>query len=46
MDLTMAAGRMVAHNVMGFAQYERELISERTKAALDANKARGDRLGS
>ncbi|MGU3502594.1 recombinase family protein [Mycobacterium sp. C31M] len=30
---------------MGFAQHERELISERTKAALDAKKARGDRLG-
>lgn len=44
-DLTTAAGRMVAYNVMGFAQYERELISERTKAALDAKKARGDRLG-
>lgn len=44
-DLTTAAGRMVAHNVMGFAQYERELIGERTKAALAAKKARGERLG-
>jgi DNA invertase Pin-like site-specific DNA recombinase len=44
-DLTTAAGRMVAHNLMGFAQYERELISERTKAGLAAKKARGERLG-
>ncbi len=44
-DLTTAAGRMVAHNLVGFAQYERELISERTKAALAAKKARGERLG-
>lgn len=32
-DLTTAAGRMVAMNLVNFAQYERELISERTKAA-------------
>lgn len=44
-DLSTAAGRMVAHNVMGFAQYERELISERTKAGLAAKRARGERLG-
>lgn len=44
-DLTTAAGRMVAMNLVNFAQYERELISERTKAALDAKRARGDRLG-
>ena len=28
-----------------FAQYERELISERTKAGLAAKKARGERIG-
>ena len=39
LDLTTAAGRMVAHNLMNFAQYERELIGERTKAALDAKRA-------
>lgn len=44
-DLTTAAGRMVAHNLMGFAEYERDLISERTKAALAAKKARGERIG-
>ncbi|MGY4648392.1 recombinase family protein [Mycobacterium sp. URHB0021] len=45
LDLTTAAGRMIAHNLMNFAQYERELISERTKAALAAKKARREPLG-
>jgi len=44
-DLTTAAGRMIAHNMLSFAQYERELISERTVAALAAKKARGERIG-
>ena len=44
-DLTTAAGRMVAMNLVNFAQYERELIAERTKAALAAKKARGERIG-
>lgn len=44
-DLTTAAGRMVAMNLVNFAQYERELISERTKAGLAAKRARGERLG-
>jgi DNA invertase Pin-like site-specific DNA recombinase len=44
-DLTTAAGRMMAMNVVNFAQYERELISERTKAALAAKKRRGERIG-
>ena len=44
-DLTTAAGRMMAFNLVNFAQYERELISERTKAALAAKKARGERIG-
>lgn len=45
LDLTTAAGRMIAHQLMTFAQYEREIISERTKAALAAKRARGERLG-
>lgn len=44
-DLTTAAARMVAHNMMSFAQYERELISERTKAGLAAKKRRGEHIG-
>jgi DNA invertase Pin-like site-specific DNA recombinase len=44
-DLTTAAGRMMAMNLVNFAQYERELISERTKSALAAKKRRGERIG-
>ncbi len=44
-DLTTAAGRMVAMNLVTFAQYERELIGERTKAALAAKKARNEPIG-
>ncbi|WP_431236703.1 recombinase family protein [Mycolicibacterium aichiense] len=44
-DLTTAAGRMMAMNLVNFAQYERELISERTKAALSAKKRRGEHIG-
>jgi DNA invertase Pin-like site-specific DNA recombinase len=44
-DLTTAAGRAFAHTLMVFAQFERELISERTKAGLAAKKARGERIG-
>ncbi|WP_313901622.1 recombinase family protein [Mycobacterium sp. SMC-2] len=44
-DLTTTAGRMVAMNLVNFAQYERELISERTKAGLAAKRARGERIG-
>lgn len=44
-DLTTAAGRMVAMNLVNFAQYERELIGERTKAALAAKKARNEPIG-
>lgn len=36
---------MMAMNLVNFAQYERELISERTKAAFAAKKRRGERIG-
>ena len=42
LDLTTAAGGMVAMNLVSFAQYERELIGERTKAGLAAKKRRGE----
>lgn len=45
LDLTTAAGRMVAGQLILFAQYERELIGERTKAALAAKRQRGEALG-
>lgn len=45
LDLTTAAGRMMARTVVSFAEYERELISERTKAGLAAKRQRGERIG-
>lgn len=44
-DTTNATGRMVANVLMAVSQWEREIIGERTKAALAAKKARGERLG-
>lgn len=44
-DLTTPAGEAMAHMMATFAQFERRLISERTKAALSAKRARGERLG-
>lgn len=44
-DLTTAVGRMQAMMLVNFAQYERELISERTKSALAAKKRRGEPIG-
>jgi DNA invertase Pin-like site-specific DNA recombinase len=40
-----AAGRMVLMNLANFSQYERELISERTRAAFHYMKTQGVRLG-
>lgn len=45
LDTTTAAGRMFAGVMMQFAQFERELIGERTKAALAVAKANGVQLG-
>jgi DNA invertase Pin-like site-specific DNA recombinase len=44
-DLTTAAGEAMAHMLAVFAQFERRLISERTKAALAARKNRGEHNG-
>jgi DNA invertase Pin-like site-specific DNA recombinase len=44
-DLSTATGRAFANTLMVFAQLERELISERTKAGLAAKKARGEPIG-
>jgi DNA invertase Pin-like site-specific DNA recombinase len=44
-DLNTAAGRMMARLVATFAEFERELISERTRAGLEAAKRNGTKTG-
>jgi len=44
-DTTTPAGEAMAHVLATFAQFERRLIAERTKAALAVKKAQGVRLG-
>lgn len=44
-DLSTAAGRAMAGMLAVFATFERDLCSERTKAALAAARSRGIRLG-
>jgi len=45
-DLSTSAGRMLAGIFSVLAEYERSIISERTKAGLRAAKARGKRIGN
>lgn len=40
------ANKMVLHIISAISQYEAELIAARTKAALQAKKARGEKLGN
>jgi len=40
------ANRLTLHILAAMAEYEREMVSKRTKAALEAARARGIRLGS
>jgi DNA invertase Pin-like site-specific DNA recombinase len=44
-DTTSAAGRLVLHIFASLADFERELIRERTKEALQAKKRRGEHVG-
>ncbi|WP_237072767.1 recombinase family protein [Pseudaestuariivita rosea] len=44
-DTSTAVGRMIFGQLAVFAEYERSLISERTKAGMRAAKARGVRVG-
>lgn len=45
-DLSTSAGRMLAGIFSVLAEYERSIISERTKAGLRAAKAKGKKLGN
>jgi len=44
-DTTSATGRLVLHLFAALADFERELISERTKASLTAKRRRGEAIG-
>ena len=44
-DTTTASGKMVAQIMMVLAEWEREMIAERTRAALGAARKRGTKLG-
>jgi putative DNA-invertase from lambdoid prophage Rac len=44
-DLSTPHGRMMATIIAGIAEFERELIQERTRSGIAAAKARGKRLG-
>lgn len=44
-DMTTPYGKAMAHIMSAMAELERSMIGERTKAALAAKKARGERTG-
>lgn len=44
-DTTTPQGEMIAHVMASFAQFERRLISQRTRDALAVRRAQGVRLG-
>jgi DNA invertase Pin-like site-specific DNA recombinase len=44
-DTTSTNGKLIVHIMIALAQWERELIGDRTKTALNAVRARGDALG-
>jgi DNA invertase Pin-like site-specific DNA recombinase len=44
-DTTSASGRLLFHVMGAIAEFERSLISERTRAGMAAAKARGQHLG-
>jgi site-specific DNA recombinase len=45
-DTRTAAGRMVLNILMSVSQWEREVIGERTKDALQHKKSKGERVGA
>ncbi|MFG5380089.1 recombinase family protein [Yoonia sp. R2-816] len=44
-DTETASGKLMYHMISMFAQFERDMISERTRAGLAARKAKGKSLG-
>ncbi|WP_234818838.1 recombinase family protein [Sinorhizobium fredii] len=44
-DLSSPHGRMLATFLLGIAEFERDVISERVKSGLAAARARGKQLG-
>ncbi|WFU47305.1 recombinase family protein [Sinorhizobium terangae] len=45
MDTSTSAGRLLLHVLASMAEFERSLISERTRAGMAAARARGRRIG-
>jgi DNA invertase Pin-like site-specific DNA recombinase len=45
LDTTTPSGQLMANVMASFAEYERQLIGQRTSAALQIKKAQGARLG-
>ncbi len=45
LDTSSSAGRLLLHVLASMAEFERSLISERTRAGMDAARARGSRIG-
>jgi DNA invertase Pin-like site-specific DNA recombinase len=44
-DTSSSGGRLLFHVMAAMAEFERSIISERTKAGMDAARARGARIG-
>ncbi|MBO1360235.1 recombinase family protein [Acetobacter sacchari] len=44
-DTASSGGRLMFHMMAALAEFERSIIAERTKAGLDAARARGKKLG-
>lgn len=44
-DTTTSTGRLMMQIVSAIAEFEREVISERTKASMAAKRRRGERIG-
>lgn len=45
LDTNTSAGRLLLHVLASMAEFERSLISERTRAGMAAARARGSRIG-